>query len=229
MLRNKDFKIVYSTSDDNIQEEFYIKALEDAIEYKRVSGYFSSSALALFAKGLYGLYKNNGKYYLLISNTISDEDYLLMKKGYTDKEDFRRDIRNKLDDFDEMSLKQKNDFCNLEYLIEIGLVEVKIGFKTSGIFHAKYGIIRDKEDYLLFSGSLNETKAAFVNNYESITVNKSWNSEEDKKTIIESERRFDDLWNNKSDDDLITVKEFNEILKDELLSYSKGKFIKMDE
>ncbi|MCT6858895.1 MAG: SNF2-related protein [Apilactobacillus sp.] len=229
MLRNKDFKIVYSTSDDNIQEEFYIKALEDAIEYKRVSGYFSSSALALFAKGLYGLYKNNGKYYLLISNTISDEDYLLMKKGYTDKEDFRRDIRNKLDDFDEMSLKQKNDFCNLAYLIEIGLVEVKIGFKTSGIFHAKYGIIRDKEDYLLFSGSLNETKAAFVNNYESITVNKSWNSEEDKKTIIESERRFDDLWNNKSDDDLITVKEFNEILKDELLSYSKGKFIKMDE
>lgn len=229
MLRNKDFKIVYSTSDDNIQEEFYIKALEDAIEYKRVSGYFSSSALALFAKGIYGLYKNNGKYYLLISNTISDEDYLLMKKGYTDKEDFRRDIRSKLEDFDEMSLKQKNDFCNLAYLIEIGLVEVKIGFKTSGIFHAKYGIIRDNEDYLLFSGSLNETKAAFINNYESITVNKSWSSEEDKKTIIESERRFDDLWNNKSDDDLITVKEFNEILKDELLSYSKGKFIKMDE
>lgn len=228
MLRDNDFKIIYSTSNDDIQNDFYTRALENANMYKRVSGYFSSASLSLFAKGLYGLYKNDGKYYLLISNEISDEDYLLMKKGYMDIDSFKSTVKARLSDYEDLSLEQKNDFCNLAYLIQIGLVKVKIGFKKSGIFHAKYGIIKDDDDYVLFSGSLNETKSAFLNNYESITVNKSWSSDEDRKTIIQAEQEFDKLWNNESEDSLIVVKEFNEILNDELLTYSKGKFIKMD-
>ncbi|WP_353485695.1 SNF2-related protein [Apilactobacillus waqarii] len=228
MLSDKNFKIIYSTDVDNIQNDFYVTALKEAKEYKRVSGYFSSASLSLFAEGLYELYKNGGKYYLLISNVISENDFKLIKKGYLDKGRLINDIKDKLSDFSELSDQQKDNFQNLAYLIEIGLVEIKIGFTKNGIFHAKYGIIKDDYDYLFFSGSLNETEAAFLNNYESITVNKGWTSEEDRKSIINSEIRFNKLWNNIMDDDMITVKEINEILRDELITYSNGKISKVE-
>lgn len=223
MLRNKNFKIIYFTDVDNIQEDFYIPALKEAKMYKRVSGYFSSASLALFSEGLYELYKNGGKYFLLISNVISDYDFRLIKKGYLDKDKFRNDIKEKLSDFSELNEEQKKDFQNLAYLIEIGLVEIKIGFTKNGIFHAKYGIIKDDEDYLFFSGSLNETEAAFLKNYESITVNKGWLSKDDEDSIINTEIKFNKLWNNLLDDDMITVKEANEVIKNEIVSYSTGK------
>lgn len=228
MLRNKNFKIIYSTDVDNIQKDFYVTALKEAKEYKRVSGYFSSASLSLFAEGLYELYKNGGKYYLLISNVISENDFKLIKKGYLDKNRLTNDIKYKLSDFSELNYRQKKNFQNLAYLIEIGLVEIKIGFTKNGIFHAKYGIIKDDSDYLFFSGSLNETESAFLNNYESITVNKGWTSEEDRESIINSEIRFNKLWNNIMDEDMITVKAINEILRDELITYSNGKISKVE-
>lgn len=228
MLRDNDFKMSYSTIEDDIQKDFYVKALSQASTYRRISGYFSSESLSYIAKGLFGLYKNKGKYQLIISNQISEEDFYMMKKGYINQafiSDYRNTLKRELSDFKDLSDEQKERFKNLSFLIEIGLVEVKIGFSKTGIFHAKEGIISDGSDSVYFSGSFNETGAAFRNNFESISVHKSWTDKESKESIRSKIKNFDKLWDDDVNSDMVTVKSINEVVKEELITFSDGHFI----
>lgn len=225
MINNLQIKSIYSTDVDDIANDFYIPLLSGAKSYKRVSGYFSSSALALFATGIEELIYNKGTYRLLISNQLSKEDFELIRSGYLNRESFERQIANNLSDYSNLSAKQKKNFANVAYLIEIKVMDIKVGFTHEGLFHSKYGIISDESNNkVYFSGSLNETRAAFLNNYESITVVKSWNNENDNQTICYEEEHFDELWNNNVNN-FIFVKEFNEILYSSIMQYSKGKIV----
>lgn len=226
MLNELSLKPIYSTDSDNLANDFYIPLLSEAVCYKRVSGYFSSGALSLFASGIERLEHNGGKYSLLISNEISELDYRKIKEGYLNRESSKKLIYDGLSDYEYLSRNQRKDFANLSYLIEIGLVDIKIGFTREGLFHSKYGIISDSEgNKVYFSGSLNETKAAFLKNYESITVINSWNGKNESDTIGIEEQKFDKLWSEENPNNMIFVKEFNEILKSSLIKYSKGKII----
>lgn len=223
MLTDLTLQTFYSTRIDNIPEDFYVQTLSKAIKYDRVSGYFSSNSLAYYAKGIEVLYANKGKMRFIISHNISEEDYNSIRKGYVNK---RLLIKNLFSSFDYASsdLETKKKISNLAYLIEIGLVEIKIGFTHSGLFHTKYGIFRDAaENIVFFTGSLNETEAAFIKNYEEIIVAKSWESsigELDSKVV-----EFENLWNGLNTDQFIFVKDIDEILKNELIRYSKGEII----
>ncbi|HEP1842472.1 TPA: DNA/RNA helicase, partial [Streptococcus suis] len=224
MLSNYSFKTFYSTATDDIPEIFYNRALEETNYFDRVSGYFSSSSLAYYSKGIENLIKNNGKYRLIISHELSESDYLSILEGYKNKQDA---LANQLISrlyIDGLSDEQKRNFTNLAYLIEIGLVDIKIGFTKSGLFHAKFGLFRDLYDNIVyFSGSLNETEAAFRKNYEEITVLKSWESnyeELQQKTLY-----FEKLWNNSTNDNMLFVKSINEIIKSKIISFSQGKLI----
>lgn len=226
MLNNLSLKSVYSTDRDDIANEFYVPALSEATSYKRVSGYFSSAALSLFSKGIEELVHNNGRYKLLISSEISETDFEKIKIGYYMREHYENVVSAELNDYSMLSTSQKRCFANIAYLIEIGVMDVKVGFTKEGLFHSKYGIVSDAEgNKVYFSGSLNETKAAFLNNYESITLVKSWTSEDDTETIFNEEKKFDELWAGQNKDNLIFVKEFNEILRSSITNYSKGKII----
>lgn len=226
MLTDIDIKQGYSTSINNIGEEFYTPALQNSISYKRIAGYFSSTSFLYFSKGIEGLLKNNGKYLLIISEQISKNDYECIKTGYKNKMKF---LLSKLNS-DNAKLREydKKRLANLAYLIEIGLVDIKIGFTYNkrGIFHAKYGIITDEnDDSIYFGGSFNETGSAFVANYENIDVKKSWTDEETKFYISDREKEFDSLWNNQNTDGFVFIEEANKLLKQEFIKYSKGRLI----
>lgn len=226
MLNNLKLERTYESLFNDIAEEFYIPCLSNSIIYKRVAGFFSSAALSQFSVGLSELFKNGGKYQLIISNEISEYDYNLIKEGYELKELFSGKITSINFEYNQLDIEQKKDFSNLAYLISIGFVEIKIGFSHKGLFHSKFGIFKDRDkNGVYFSGSNNETAAAFQRNYESFTVIESWASEKDGETIEIQEKRFDNLWNNTVDNSIILVKEFNELLKTELISYSKGKLV----
>lgn len=226
MLTEIDIKQGYSTSVNDIGEEFYVPTLQNAISYKRIAGYFSSTSFLYFAKGIEGLLKNNGKYFLIVSEQISKEDYESIKVGYKNK------MESLLSKFDSDNAKlheyDKESLANLAYLIEIGLVDIKIGFTYNkrGIFHAKYGIITDaKGNSVYFGGSFNETGSAFVANYENIDVKKNWIDNETKLYIYERETEFDLLWNNQNTDGFVFIEEANKLLKKEFIKYSKGRLI----
>ncbi|HEM4278556.1 DEAD/DEAH box helicase family protein [Streptococcus suis] len=223
MLSNISFKQIYSTKNDDIPKSFYNKALGEAVEYNRVSGYFSGASLSYFSAGLKSLLKNNGKFRLIVSHELSETDYNDIVTGYVNKKKLERELIAKIN-LKELNLDQRLNLGNLGFLIEIGLVDIKIGFTTSGLFHAKFGIFKDKYGNLLyFSGSLNETEAAFVRNYEEITVLESWKG---NSAILKMKlEEFELLWNNELSDEMIFVKSIDEIVKSQLISYSNGGFL----
>jgi hypothetical protein len=223
MLSDLKFKMFYSTASDNIPESFYNLVLSESKYYDRVSGYFSGASLAYYTKGIANLIKNEGKFRLIISHEISEKDYEDICGGYKRRKII---INNMIDriNYSDLNNNQKVNLANLGYLIEIGLVDIKIGFTKSGLFHAKYGLFRDENNNLVyFSGSLNETEAAFKKNYEEITVLTSW--KQDSIEIKSKLNDFERLWNNTISDGRIFVKDIDEIVKSELIKFSYGKLI----
>ncbi|MEY2195719.1 SNF2-related protein [Neobacillus sp. BF23-41] len=215
----------YYTTTSNIVNEFYNPVLQIATSYDRVSGYFSSKALAAYAKGLKGLIHNGGKMRLIISQDISEEDFDLIKKGYDLREQLINNLLSKINE--ELTTDEQINFHNLAHLIARGKVDIKIGFKTSGIFHSKFGLCEDAEGNLIyFTGSNNETQAAIENNFESFDITTSWlASEFDQIKIVHARQEFDVLWENKAQMKQVYVKEINEVIKQKIMSFDKGRLI----
>lgn len=215
----------YYTTSSDIAEEFYTPVLEFATSYDRVSGYFSSKALALYAKGLRGLIKNSGKMRLIISQEISEADFDLIKSGYDLREKLQTLLFSKLND--KLNIEEQIDFYNLAHLIAIGNVDIKIGFKKNGIFHSKFGLFEDiARNIIYFTGSNNETKAAIENNFESFGVTTTWlSSDFDQQKIWIAREEFNKLWTNSSKEQQIYVEEINDIIKQKIMTYDKGRII----
>ena len=56
-----EIKSSYDSDDDDILNDFYNPVLANSVEYCRIAGFFTSAALAVAARGIKGLLKNDGK------------------------------------------------------------------------------------------------------------------------------------------------------------------------
>lgn len=196
-----NLKMVYRSSNDDIVRDFLIPVLEKAVVYKRAVGFFSSTSLIEITKGLYGLVKNNGKIYIVASPALTEEDIEAIRKGYEKKAVIEKRI---LESFQEPKGYFEEERLNLlAHLIAKGYLDIKLAFMEDeneiGIYHEKIGIIIDKKgNKIAFTGSLNETKTAYMNNFESIDVFMSWMGEDSRIRVEEKEKNFDDLWHDRT-------------------------------
>lgn len=229
MLSDIHIKPGYVSPPDNIVQDFLLPCMSEATRYCRVAGYFSSSALKHYTKGLESLIANQGKYQLIISNEISEFDYNQIVQGYTNRLNYQDKITEVLKVESDSSLQDKKNLANLAYLIEIGLIDIKIGFIHSGLFHAKYGIFTDIEgNQVYFNGSNNETENALLNNFETFDTKKSWLYKENQEYIHDLQNQFDNLWSEENNNGILYVSEVNEYMRYKMQEYSRGKII-MDE
>ena len=53
---------------------FYVAALQDSARYDRLTGYFDAGALALAARGVDGLVRNDGRMRLIVGCTLGQEE-----------------------------------------------------------------------------------------------------------------------------------------------------------
>ncbi|GAA0460016.1 SNF2-related protein [Alkalibacillus silvisoli] len=209
----------------DIKSAFYVPVLEKSVTYDRVSAYFTFKALAAYAKGIEGMIRQNGKMRFIISHEISKEDYDILKDGYEIKKSLVPKLSNK--DFKQLSLEDQRNVRNFTHLIAQGMIEFKIGFTHSGLFHSKYGICHDADgNCIYFSGSNNETAAALARNYEAFDVTASWKSAPfDQQRISRAIAEFEKLWSTGLSNGFVFVKEIDEIVKQKLIQYDKGKII----
>lgn len=172
----KDIAIAtsYETGEGETQllDEFYVPVLEQATSYYRIAGFFSSSALSVAAKGIEGLVKNGGKMYLLVSPELSEEDYSTIVQHGCIPANSKLFENCCFDDIPSDNLQA------LAWLLDTGHLEIKIvvGKKSrNSLFHQKVGIVSDAEGNMIsFSGSINETAQAWINNIEEFKVFRSW-------------------------------------------------------
>lgn len=193
MLKNVDIKFKYDSDKDDLVNDFYIPVLSNSVEYYRMSGYFSSSSLAISARGIADFILNGGKMKLLCNAQLTKEDYEIIEKTHQDSVEYVQrmfidDLHNIEDEF------VKNHVKALGWMLANGFLEIKIAIPKDkkGIFHSKVGILKDNENnFISFSGSDNETAAGWLYNIEEFKVFKSWDSGEEKYVSSDLDTFFD--------------------------------------
>lgn len=203
---------------DNIVENFYEPLLSEANLYQRVSGYFSTAGLDLYVNGLEELAKNGGQVEFIISKEISKKDFEKIKVGYELKGELQAlkisERNGRLD------VKAQQQLGNLAFMIANGRARVKVALVQQGIFHDKFGIIYSGNEHVFFNGSVNETFSGLNKNYESISVDKSWDSSKNVQERIQNNiERFNRLWSNKENN--IEVVEASELAYEEIAQYQE--------
>lgn len=218
-LSNLKFEYSYDTQKDDVASDFYEKALKYAKYYDRISAFFDSKILSYYSDGIENLYFNQGKIRFIFSEELTESDYNLMKDGYE-----ARAVNQLSEKFDNEPLDEidKTNLSNLAFLIENGLVDIKIAFVNPGILHEKLGIIYDEfGNNIYFRGSNNETVAALEANHELFEVSCSWDNQEiENKKIFHAKEYFEKLWNNQVDN--IIVVPIPEIIFKKLQYIIKG-------
>ena len=139
-LRALNIKKTYNTEEDNILEDFYIKALSNAIEYRRNTFTFSSHLLAYAARGLDGLIKSDGDMKLVFGDNINADDYERMLSGQKHQK-FKDDCLKKLQQVLSECSQDRLFHHRLEILEwMIGSKKLKVKFarmKNDKSFHPK--------------------------------------------------------------------------------------------
>ncbi len=200
LLRDLPLKISYtSKGDDNIADAFLNPALKCSCLYKRSVGFFSSSVFEVIESGLKDFLNNNGEIRIICSPELSAEDIESIKTGYKLKETvlkycIEQDIdylseRINDDDLSLLSKLIKDDKLNV---MVVDVCESQSGY---GMYHDKIGILEDElSNKVLFIGSPNESRNAYMDNYEKVRISRSWVDGESEH-LKDDEDEFDQIWN----------------------------------
>lgn len=214
---------ILSSYTKSLAENFYKPILSEAILYQRVSAYFTSGGLDSIIDGIEELVKNDGHMEFIFSKQISKEDYKRIHSGYNIHEELK--LLRIAERNEKLSSKMQKKLGNLAFMIAMGKARVKIAFTDRGDFHDKFGIISSGKEKVFFNGSANETMSGINTNYESITVDVSWDNSPNVISRIKANAdRFKRLWNNKEPG--ITVIEASDLAYEEFARFQSQSNIK---
>jgi SNF2 family DNA or RNA helicase len=232
LLREYPWKISYTSNTHNTIADFYIPALECAVQYDRKAGFFSSAILSRVARGLGAMLYNEGKMRLIMGCQFSPEDLQAIQQGY----ELRDALLTRLDSYltPPENLVQLKHFEILSWLIKNNYLDIKIAiplkdnglpeestkqFDPQHIFHEKVGIFTDNNGaQLVFNGSNNESIGGWERNVESFHVYCSWEGGRELDRVQEEISRFEQLWYDIAPN--VKVFEVPEAVEKKLLRYA---------
>lgn len=208
-LRELNFKRAYRTSspDVDVVLDFYIPALAVATRYDRLAGFFSSGALAVAARGLSGLIHNDGRMRLVSCPMFSSADLELLGSldDLGDRVSLAEGAALRALDVDELADElARNHVRAMAWMLGEGRLDIRLAVPREmelgrqGLFHEKVGLITDgDEDTVCFSGSINETAAAWLDNIEQFKVFSSWKAD-DRELVDFDRENFEEIWGQSS-------------------------------
>lgn len=206
-LKNLDIKKWYDSDVDNVLRDFYIPALSESVLYKRLAGFFSSSSLAVAAKGISKLIENGGIIELVTSPRFQKSDIEAIKNAYKDLEELTEKIMlDELENLADQFVKDHvsafgwmlaNKFLTIKVAIVLDENRLPLeekSIKSKGLFHQKVGIFEDsKGNKLSFSGSENESASGWQYNIEEFKVFRNWIDSE-IEYFTSDEMKFNKYW-----------------------------------
>jgi len=202
-LRGRTWRRFLQAHDGALVEELYNPALGMAVGYDRCCAYFSSSVLAVAARGFGAIIARffesppdvpPSPIRLLVNEEMSRNDVQALTEG-GDLSVLETILLKRLQSPQEFI--ERDRLALLGYLVKRGWIEVRVGVlrKGGGILHSKFGVVRDASgDALMFRGSANESAHGLQNNVEHVEVTTSW---EDPGGYEHFSRHFEQMWDNK--------------------------------
>lgn len=231
MLKDKDFKYRYSTGRIDLPIDFCELAFTNSLKLDIGLGYFSSASFNILSVGIAHFIHNGGIMRMYINQHLTEEDYRILQSN--EKVEFDEYI---LSSFLELkktfSNRDEHFFKCLSYLIQNDRIEIKIVIpKTGGLAHEKFGVFTDGENNkVAFTGSMNLTASALINNIETIECTCSWSGLDSKQRIEVSEKDFIEIWDGKNESVFVfpanrfcqeIVKEYPDVDANELIQQEK--------
>lgn len=198
MLTKLTLPTVLDTSTGDLTKDFFIPVLNEAIEYVRGVGFFSSEWMRINAKGMKAFATNGGRARWVTSPILSKEDWQALQTGEEARFDpvLRAAMQRNIDDLERML--EEETLSALAWMIADGVLEFKLALprgKLDGEFHDKFGVFTDAAgNQVRFKGSYNDSLQG-TRNYESIDIFCSW-IKEFKPLVIAEVERFERLWSN---------------------------------
>lgn len=203
-LKDINVKGSYTGKGKNILNDFLLPSLNNAIEYDRITGYFTIDSLISIANGIDSIRRKEGKMRLIVGvHSIPEEiiDATLYKKKIEDEvKKIQKEIANEISNLSELLDKKK--IATLAWMIDTGLLCVKVAaVYGDGIFHPKTMIIRDQDsNEVVAVGSSNETRNGLGGNFEQLMVATSWGN---RDAVDDQKQFFNTLWNNEDDEAIV--------------------------
>ena len=204
MLIDRTWQLKYTPDDGDLVRRFYVPALQDAERYDRLTGYFSAGALALAARGIEGLVRNDGHMRLVVGCTLEQAEIEAIERGERLRDTVERHLSAA--PLTPLDAAAAGALELLSWMVARGHLSVKVAvpcaadrtpIPSDGIFHEKAGIIQDRDGCrIAWNGSLNETPAGWRYNWESINVYTSWGAEPER--VAGEEQNFSRLWAGRS-------------------------------
>ena len=206
-LRDVELKRAYDSDFDDVLSDFYIPVLSQAVEYKRLAGFFSSTSLAVAAKGISKLIRNGGCMKLICCARLSKADVKMIQEAQenpinTIEKVMTRDIEDLENEFVRDHVRAlgwmiANEQLNIKVAIvcdEKGYPLHKEIIEKKGIFHQKVGILEDIDgNRVSFSGSVNESATGWLGNIEEFKVFRSWVDPENEYLSADHDK-FEKYW-----------------------------------
>jgi superfamily II DNA or RNA helicase len=178
-----ELQIHYEGSGEEILVRFVLPVLQAAVNYDRLTSFFSVNSLLAIAQGVEGLWRRQGTMRLILG--IHDVPAELAQAATDDFPELVLDaVRQRLLDQvstlrDELS---RDRLATLAWMMQDGLLQVRVATPLSvhsnavpGVFHSKRFIFKDAAgDMISAVGSPNETLLGLGANFEEIDVHMSW-------------------------------------------------------
>lgn len=199
-LRDRQWQRFINAPDPELLSELYEPGLAQAVRYDRCCAYFSSTVLAVAARGFAPLVTrlldskaafDRPPIRLLVNEELTRDDVDAMLHAHGAEALAERLSARLIEPRDAL---ERERLTLLGLLVKESLLEVRVGVMRSGpgILHAKFGVITDVAgDALVFSGSGNESAYGLIANYEQLEVTGSW---ADPERFEYFRNRFEELW-----------------------------------
>jgi hypothetical protein len=166
-FRDVSLKKTYDSDEDNILLEFLVPLLSKSIDYSRLVGFFSSTSLAVAARGIARLVANGGRMRIVASVRLSPQDVEAIQKAQAVPEELV--ANNIVKELSTLEDEFVSDHVRaLGWMVANGILEIKVAVVLDqsgnpldetqaygrGIFHQKIGIMEDGDGNIVsFSGS----------------------------------------------------------------------------
>jgi len=194
----KGIKPIYFLPNDPFSEEVLVPTFRISEKADCMMGFFSSEALSTLAPGL-AAFINYSKFSfrLIISPFLRPEDREAIEVGIRSPEDVAKDLIEPFVITDDL-LQQHTLKC-LSYLISLSRIEIKIALLKRALFHPKVWIFENGGDVIAAHGSSNITRKGIKDNFEQITISKTWLDSTQAYIIEKFRHKFDRLWDDEED------------------------------
>lgn len=195
-LRDINLATHYRSDREDVVAQFYLPAMSMAARYDRAVGYFTSTSLALFARGLDQFAARDGTIRLVASPHLTPDDIEQIDRGYEVRDVLARAALRALDSEPDNE-RVLAGLGMLARLVATGALDIKLAIVRRGprvgLYHEKIGTFRDDTDIVAFTGSANETHGGLLANFETVEVFRSWDPG-DAGRAYRLQQDFEDLW-----------------------------------